>query len=366
MGAALLGRACPQSFCQQRNRLGRRIQRRRLPCRPDNFHSQLHRLHADGRELQNVNVAGAKLLRELTRSLRLIRPGIILIAEDHANWDGVIQSPDSAGLGFDAAWYADFYHHLIGDTEKGPDYAKLLKSSALTSGPLLMDYFAGVLQATSGGGKIVYHESHDEAGNGKGTERTICVAVNGAPLYAETRRVAEDRVRFVAAITFFSAGTPMFLFGEEVGAQKKFLYDKVLQNREDYVVLRESYGEKLFALYRDAIRVRLSTPALKGPNIKILYTHNENRVIAFLRGRAPSQYLIVGTLKDEPFASPGYDLQSSVLPDGCWKEVFNTDSKEYGGADIGNRGATLSSSNGQFSCTLPARGVVMFEFVGSQ
>ena len=62
--------------------------------------------------------------------------------------------------------------------------------------PLAIDYFAAAL-ATSGDRKVVYHESHDEAGNSYYTEggnriesrRTIVSAVNSAPLIGETRRV---------------------------------------------------------------------------------------------------------------------------------------------------------------------------------
>jgi 1,4-alpha-glucan branching enzyme len=49
-----------------------------------------------------------------------------------------------------------------------------------------MDWFAGALYAT-GCNRIVFYESHDEAGNSAGTERTIRVAVNNAPLVGATR-----------------------------------------------------------------------------------------------------------------------------------------------------------------------------------
>src|SRR5262249_52491510 len=68
--------------------------------------------HADGHSVPRANAFGCKLLRELTRAIRLAAPGVGLMAEDHSNWDGVTTSPDAGGLGFDAAWYADFYHHL--------------------------------------------------------------------------------------------------------------------------------------------------------------------------------------------------------------------------------------------------------------
>ena len=50
-------------------------------------------LHADGRRLDHVNAYGAKLLRELTRSLRFVKPNVLLMAEDHELWDGVTSAP---------------------------------------------------------------------------------------------------------------------------------------------------------------------------------------------------------------------------------------------------------------------------------
>lgn len=107
-------------------------------------------LHADGRPVGNANIFGAKFLREWTRTLKLIRPDVMLIAEDHSDWDRVTESPDLGGLGFDAVWYANFYHHLIGDARQGTDYAKLISTAGYgTDEPLAMDYFAGAL-GTSG------------------------------------------------------------------------------------------------------------------------------------------------------------------------------------------------------------------------
>ena len=212
-------------------------------------------LHADGRAVPDGNIYGAKLLRELGRTLRMIRPNVILIAEDHSDWDEVTKPVEGGGMGFDARWYADFYHHLAGDTQPASEsYAKLLYRASRDFGqpmqPLRMDYFAGALGA-SGTQRIVYNESHDEAGNSPGplhdpdwdprdedkeftSHRSIVVAGGGAPLTdRNTRRYAEARCRFAYGVTVLSAGTPMFLFGEEVGAERRFKYNAVVQNRED-------------------------------------------------------------------------------------------------------------------------------------
>jgi 1,4-alpha-glucan branching enzyme len=316
-------------------------------------------LHANGHPVPDANVFGAKFLRELSRTLRMVRPGTMLIAEDHSGWDRVTASTDEDGLGFDAAWYANFYHHLIGDTDRGSDYAKLLRTAGLGDDrALAMDYFAGAL-ASSGGKRVVYSESHDEAGNGQGTDRTIVVAVNGAPLVGDTRRYAEARCRCVFGVTMLSAGTPMFLFGEEVGSNQKFLYDRVLEFREDLQGERLTTGLFLFRYYSDLIRFRLAHPGLRTRSIDVLHVHNVNRVIAFRRWGDGEDFLVLASLRNAPF-SDGYVVENGRLPNGQWQEVFNSDAAIYGGNNIGNLGATSPSANGRFDAVIPSNAVVVF------
>ncbi|MFT3785855.1 MAG: alpha-amylase family glycosyl hydrolase [Tepidisphaeraceae bacterium] len=321
-------------------------------------------LHADGRRLEHVNAFGRKLLREWTRAVRLVRPEVVLMAEDHSNHSFVTEAPDHGGFGFDATWYADFYHHLVGDTKKGSEYAKLIKTAGLGGdGPLAMDSFAGAL-AASGSGKVVYHESHDEAGNGEQTHRTIVVAADGAPLVGDTRRYAEARCRFAAGMTLLSAGIPMFLFGEEVGAQRDFKYNEVLENREDLRSLRAGWGRFLFKFYQDLIRLRRGRAGLRSRNIDVFFVHNEHRLIAFRRWNDAEEFLVFASLNNRPFNNPGYVFNAGRIPAGRWREVFNSDSDSYGGDNVGNFGVSIDTPGGTFSCVVPANGVLVFERVG--
>ncbi len=319
-------------------------------------------LHADGRPVPDANLFGAKFLREWTSTLRLINPDVILTAEDHSGWDKVTQSTEIGGLGFDKAWYADFYHHLIGDTDKGSDYAKLIKTAGFGDDrALAMDYFAGVL-GDSGGNQVVYNESHDEAGNAQGTKRTIVVAANGAPLVGPTRRYAEARCRFAFGATILSAGTPMFLFGEEVGFEKDFLYNHIFANREDLDGYRKTSGQFLFAFYRDLIRLRLASPGLRTRLIDILHVHDANRVLAWRRWGEGEDYLVLASLNNHPFRD-GYTIVNPRLPDDRWREVFNSDSDRYGGDRVGNNGAVIPASGGALHAVIPANGFIVLKRV---
>jgi 1,4-alpha-glucan branching enzyme len=325
---------------------------------------QNNTLNADGSVVASANNYGIKFLRELARTVNFVNPSAFLIAEDHTGWPAMTQSLDQGGVGFDVVWYADFYHHLIGDGDYGDNYAKLLKNAGYgTTAPLNMDFFAGALLATQYN-KIVYHENHDEAGNDHNTERTIVTAVNLAPLIGATLNCAEARSRVVFGLSALSAGTPMFLMGEEIGAAKYFLYNTFAQNKEDLIGQRTSDGRFLFRFYQDLIRLVTTTAAARSSALDVIYRHNDNRVIAFTRSAPGQQLLILASLNDAPFEQ-GYVIATDSwrLPAGGWREVFNSDAAIYGGDNVGNSGATVQVNNGQINAAIPARGFVVFEKV---
>jgi len=103
-----------------------------------------NRLHADGRSIGSANIFGQKFLREWSRTLHMIRPTTMLIAEDHTAWDAVTKPPAQGGLGFDARWEVQFYHNLIGDSDMAGDTARLLKRAGFAGDePLGMDQLVG-------------------------------------------------------------------------------------------------------------------------------------------------------------------------------------------------------------------------------
>lgn len=318
-----------------------------------------NRLHADGRAVGRANQLGQRLLRELSRTLRMVNPNVVLIAEDHSGWYQVTEDVDQGGLGFDAAWYAQYYHHLVGDPDdRGVQDARLIKMAGYGDDrPLAMDYFAGAL-AHSGHKKVVYHESHDEAGNARGTHRTLVTAVNGASLFGETRRFAEARCRLAAGLTMFSAGTPMFLMGEEVGAIQDLIYNRVAEGKVDFAGGRAGAGAKMFVCYRDMIRLRLEREALRSREIEVLSTDRDRRLVSFLRWHGPDALLVVATLSNRPLQR--LVLEHPRLGGADWKEIFNSDAELYGGDGVGNYGATLRAEAGRLLLAVPANGVVVF------
>jgi 1,4-alpha-glucan branching enzyme len=108
----------------------------------------------------------------------------------------------------------------------------------------------------------------------------------------------------------------------------------------------------------------LGNSAARSNALDVIYTHNDNRVIAFTRTAPGENLLVLASLNDSPFGS-GYAIvtDASRLPAGGWREIFNSDAAIYGGANIGNGGAVLPVSNGQIYAIIPAHGFVVFEKV---
>ena len=328
-------------------------------------------LHADGSPLGDANIAGRKFLREFCQTLRTIDPYIILIAEDHSGWAEVTEPAPTGGMGFDARWYVDFYHHLIGDKGEGPQYARLLDTAGKDlTGPLAMGLFASAL-AGSANRTVVYPESHDEAGNSTDSERNILVAVNNAPLVGETRWYAEARIRCVTALSLLTTGTPMFLMGDEVGATKAYTYDHFTENKEDLYGLRAGTGAGLFAAHRDLASLRLGSPAAQSRNLEVLHTNDSGRVIAFRRwsdpaedpaaGPAGEELLVVTSLNNTAF--PSYLLRHPALAGAPWQLRLSTDDAAYNGrgeVPLAGTAALTASADGTVEVRLPAVATLVF------
>jgi 1,4-alpha-glucan branching enzyme len=289
--------------------------------------------------------------------MRLIRPSLFLFAEDYSNWGGMTQpSLNGDGVGFDATWYGDFHHNLI--EHRDGDEAHLVQEAGYGDGRSLhMSYFAGAL-ASSGGAKVVYNESHDDCGNRPGSARTLVLAVDYAPLIGDTRKWAEARVRFAAAMTLLSAATPMFFMGEEVGAQRPYRYDDFLANREDILGLAEGDGAALMAFYRDLIALSQSSGGIRSRNIDVIHAHDDNRVIGFLRWDDAQTFFVAGSLATAAFTH-GYRFSSPRFDDAEWTQVLNSDLGIYGGWGVGN--GAVRSSNGMLEIVLPASGAVVMK-----
>jgi 1,4-alpha-glucan branching enzyme len=90
----------------------------------------------------------------------------------------------------------------------------------------------------------------------------------------------------------------------------------------------------------------------------VLHVHDTNRVLAWHRWGDGQDFLILSSLNNRAFRD-GYVIASPRLPDGRWKEIFNSDTARYGGDAIGNFGAEIPSHDGALNAVIPANGFVV-------
>src|SRR5262249_30982215 len=118
----------------------------------------LREYHADGFRVDatdfiKVNGDGWRLLRDVTQTVRAVRPGAGRIAEQLPNDAAVTRSTDAGGAGFDAQWH-DAFHD---------DLRAAIKAAGLGD-PSIASLASAVNHFGWGPTELVnYIESHDEA-----------------------------------------------------------------------------------------------------------------------------------------------------------------------------------------------------------
>ncbi|MDQ7826489.1 MAG: alpha amylase C-terminal domain-containing protein [Candidatus Eremiobacteraeota bacterium] len=356
---------------------------------------------------------GMNTLRQINRSIRFISPDaytyttaedfthnwLVAADLDKSEWQGQGDwAMEKKGMGFSSVWNSSFHHDLLGAIEN----TKPEKNMDTLMGSVLGHY--GVTGWDKG---VVFSHNHDEVGNsGSWLVRVAAHSRDDAKVMEPYPRAV---ARSAAAITLTAAGVPMVFQGEEFvanndfkhgvtstwGADYRWLdfditpdrldnfkriaalpaaekkkekaqlspedrghfeqYDTMTpQQRSDAEGLSNKAGH--YTCYKDLISLRGSSPAFTADSeIKRVYTHNLDRVMAYERKGGNDDYIVVTN-----FAATDRQGYKIDLPPGNWKEVFNTNARAYGGSGLGNGGAVYDAAKGM---TLPQGSTVVFKKV---
>jgi 1,4-alpha-glucan branching enzyme len=321
-------------------------------------------LHNTGDDFQRN--AGQETLRQIQRGMELVRPGNFTVAEDFSGdpmvaadldksrWDGTFERK---GMGFDAVWNDRFRDDLFHAVENKPGAADRLMDALL--------HHHGV---PSWDNAVLYAHSHDEVGNsGEWLGRGAAGTKADSGVLSDLPRA---KARSGAALTLLGPGIPMIWQGEEFLANNDFKHGLTttwgqktewLDGTAEQKATPESQARiGHLNLYKDLIALRRSSDAfLPGAPISRVMTHNSDKVLGFRRDSAngDDSFLVFTHLGDANRIDYSVDL-----PDGQWKEVFNSDGERYGGTNTGNGGGVISGDSVQ-QMVLPAGGTVVFKKV---
>ena len=349
-------------------------------------------LHNTGSATEQL--AGMETLRQVNRAIDLVNPEAYTVAEDFSgNWLVAADYSQAEtqhgihkkGMGFDAVWNDRFRDDVF---ESAGGHG---------STDSLMDSLINHHGVTGWDRAVLYAHSHDEVGNsGEWVGRAAAGSKDDkAVLQSLPRSIS----RSVAALTLLGPGTPMLWQGEEFLANNDFKHGltstwgqdtswmefpvtpDVLEGfkKQDFKDLKpdlRALSEKYqnfsteqkqnaevqaakaghFKSYQDLIALRSSSDAFRADApISRVMTHSQDKVMAFSRHGSEDNFVVATNFGKQNRLD--YKLN---LPQGNWKEVFNSDAQAYGGNNLGNGGGTFDAQQG---LVLPAGSTIVLQRV---
>ena len=273
--------------------------------------------HFGGRE----NLEAISFLQTLNQAVYRDHPDVSMIAEESTAWPMVSRPTFAGGLGFGLKWNMGWMHDSLEYIKQEPIHRKYHHGSLTFS--LIYAFNEN----------FVLPLSHDEVVYGKGS------LIGKMP--------GDDWQQFANLRAFYGymwahPGKKLLFMGGEFGQRREWTHDAEL---EWWVAqLPEHAGVK--HLVRDLNRVYRSEPALHRIDFSadgfewLDIGSADISVIAFLR-KAPgygAPLLVVCNFT--PVPRPNFLV--GVPSRGIWREILNTDAREYGGSGWGNLGSVES------------------------
>jgi 1,4-alpha-glucan branching enzyme len=266
------------------------------------------------------NLEATEFLRDLNKAVYRHHPDATMIAEESTAWPMVSRPTDMGGLGFGMKWNMGWMHDTLAYFSKDPIYRRY------SHGQLTFSLIYAFNE------NFVLPLSHDEVVYGKG-------ALIGKMPGDDWQKFANLRTLF--GYMWGHPGKKLLFMGGEFAQRREWTHDGEL---EWWVSsLPEHAGVQ--RLVRDLNALYRSEPALhridfSQDGFEWLDVDNaEASVLAFLRKAGDSPpVLVVCNLTPVP----RHNYLIGVPKRGVWREVLNTDAREYGGAGWGNMGGVES------------------------
>ncbi|MHB1708318.1 MAG: 1,4-alpha-glucan branching protein GlgB [Thermoplasmataceae archaeon] len=292
------------------------------------------------------NLEAISFLRELSYVLHDRFPGIMLIAEESTAWEGVTRPVELGGLGFDYKWNMGWMHDTLEFFSKDSIYRKY------DMGRLTFSVWYAFSE------NFILPISHDEVVHGKGS---IYRKMQGD----DWQKLANARLLFSYMLTY--PGKKLIFMGNEFVQDAEWNAMSSLDWHGEQETARRQVSlllSDLNGLYRKREALHEEDCSYRGFEW-IDFNDSNNSVISFIRHSKEPSGEIVAVFNFTPVARYNYVI--GVNRPGFYKEIFNSDSKDYGGSGVGNYGGRLASAQGMhgkqmsLEVTLPPLGAVLFE-----
>lgn len=255
---------------------------------------------------------GWKLLQEINRRAKEIKPESMIVAEDLSVNEWITKPTDDSGAGFDAQWETSLPGTLraamlpVDDNDRRLEPLKAAIEKRYNGQPFQ---------------RIVYSESHDADANGHARTNEEISPGDADSLPARRRST------LATGLALTMPGIPMIFQGQEFMEDGWFSHWKGL----DWNKIKQHPG--IVQLYKDLIRLRKNvdghTGGLCGGSVEILHLNEDNKVLAYRRfdedNKQGSEVVVVANLHHDPRRNYEINFPGS----GQWKVRFNSDWEGY-------------------------------------
>ena len=261
----------------------------------------------------NENLEAIAFLRELNTVTHQQFPGTMVMAEESTAWPQVTRPTWTGGLGFSMKWNMGWMHDILIYMTKDPIH-RHYHHDQLTFG-LLYAFTEN----------FILPFSHDEVVHGKGS---MLSKMPGD----EWRRFANLRALYTLMFTY--PGKKLLFMGCEFAQGGEWDQGRAL----DWHVLDYPLHQGVRTLVGDLNRLYRDTPALhhfdfESKGFEWVDCHDAPQsVLSYLR-RSGDQFALI-VLNFTPVPRKNYRI--GVPAPGVYEEIFNSDSKYYGGSNTGN------------------------------
>ena len=263
----------------------------------------------------NENIEAIRLLKEMNENVYANFPDAITIAEESTAWSGVSRPTYLGGLGFGQKWMMGWMHDTLEYFKRDTVFRKWHQNEITFS---IMYAFTE---------NFMLPLSHDEVVHGKGS---LMDRMPGD----EWQKFAN--MRLMLGYMFAHPGTKLTFMGTELAQTTEWKHDESLH----WHLLEYGFHQGVQNLMKDLNHLYRSTPALYEKSFEkegfewIDYSDNGNSVIVFARYGDKPEDTVVAICNFTPMLHYNYRIGVPIA--GKWKEVFNSDDKNYSGTGVSN------------------------------
>ncbi|MCI9479046.1 MAG: 1,4-alpha-glucan branching protein GlgB [Lachnospiraceae bacterium] len=304
----------------------------------------------DGEWVANIyggkeNLEAVEFLKHLNSIFKKRRDGALLIAEESTAWPKVTGAVEEEGLGFDFKWNMGWMNDFIGYMHYDPVFR------AYHHGELTFSMIYAYSES------FILSLSHDEVVHGKAS------LVGKMPGDRDSQL---NNLRAAYGYMMAHPGKKLLFMGQEfapfeewnenVGLDWELLQYQDHSNMRDYVKALNTFLREHPALYEQDHEP-------EGFEWINNISANENMLV-FLRKAKKARETLLIVCNFSPLV---YEKHKIGVPfEGRYKEIFNSDSEEFGGSSVRNKRAKLSKKSecdgreNSIEITVPPMGIAVF------